>query len=66
MIHTLGFTKTGIENNKELILQGYQHIQDFETKFLRSCNGDAESEEPPGLYYPGNPGRTQRERIKVD
>lgn len=31
MVHSLGFTKKGLDNNKETILQGYQHIDDFET-----------------------------------
>lgn len=31
MVHGLGFTKKGLDNNKETILQGYQHIDDFET-----------------------------------
>lgn len=34
MIHSLEFTRKGLDNNKELILQGLAHIEEFDT-FLR-------------------------------
>lgn len=49
LIHTLGFSAPGIENNKNLLLQGYQHIQDFETIFLRKlANGSRKANNPQG------------------
>ena len=67
MIHTLGFTKTGIENNKELILQGYQHIQDFETKFLRKlATGARKAKNPQGYIIRAIRGELKENGIKVD
>ncbi len=50
LIHTAGFTKTGIENNRELILQGYKHIPEFETAFLRKIVSKSRTAKNPQGY----------------
>ena len=50
MVHTMGFTKTGLENNRELLLQAYQHIPDFETTFLRKLAPKSRNAKNPQGY----------------
>lgn len=50
MVHTMGFTKTGLDNNRELLLQAYQHIPDFETTFLRKLAPKSRNAKNPQGY----------------
>ena len=66
LIHTLGFTVPGIENNKQVLLQGYQYIQDFETTFLRKlANGSRRAKNPQGYVIKAITSQLKENGIQI-
>jgi hypothetical protein len=66
MIHSLEFTRKGLENNKETILQGYTHIDNFEN-FLRKLAGPSRNaKNRQGYILNAIRGELKEKGIKVN
>lgn len=66
LIHTAGFTKKGLENNKDLILHAINHITNFESDFLRKVVGNSrKAKNPQGYILKAIKGELKEHGIKL-